>query len=226
MARPPLVRTNISRLRLALQLNQGEFAKLLGRSVAAVQSLEIGRLRLADQLAGEIAGRTGINPRWLLDNQLDEEPYDMAGKPWTPDTFERLRNEIPHHLKKDDNVFDQRMLELAVQLSQARNQASLKRLYRARKDATEALQLGRRIDQLLSLLMAEMDVKPDLNMMEEIRYAEHEAERKSQNVLRVMGVQAPPPAVTQPQLTQPALPLGDSPPRAKGMALVGAAWRK
>ena len=222
MARPPLIRTNISRLRLALELNQRAFAALLGRSIAAVQSLEIGRLKLSDQLAGEIAGRTGINPRWLMDNNLDEEPYDMSGKPWTLGTFEKMRHEIPHHLKHGDEVFRQRMLELAVQLAHARNQAGLKRVYRAMQNANEALEMGRRVDQLLSLLMAELDVKPDINMMEEIRYAEHEADRKSQNVLRVMGVQAP--AIPPPKPVQGSLPLPMT--GQPGRALVGAAWRK
>jgi transcriptional regulator with XRE-family HTH domain len=225
MARPTIVRTNIARLRLALSMNQGGFAKLLGRSMAAVQSLEIGRLRLSRQLAGEIAGRTGVNPRWLLDNHLDESPYDMGGKPWSAATFHRVKDELPHHLKEGDEVFRQRMLELGVQLAQARNLAGLRRVYRALENAGLALEMGRRVDQFLASLMAEMDIKPDVNMMEEIRYAEHEAERKSQNVLRVMGV-----AQTQrPALSAevPAfVPAAPAERRPRGLELVGAAWRK
>ena len=232
MARPPTIRTNICRLRLALEMNQNGFAKLLGRSMAAVQSLEIGRLRLSPQLAGEIASRTGVNPRWLMDNDLTEEPYDMAGKPWAAGTYHRIQNEIPHHLKQDDEVFRQRMLELGTQLAVARNLAGLRRLYRALNNGGEALEMGRKVDQFLSRLMAELNVKPDVNMMEEIRYAEHEAERKSQNVLRVMGVQTPPPKPLAPLGTTPMLPFNASPvatapePRLRGAAMVGAAWRK
>ncbi len=222
MARPPIIRTNVCRLRLALSMNQTSFAKLLARSMAAVQSLEMGRLRLSQQLAGEIASRTGVNPRWLLDNQLTEEPYDMSGKPWSLDQFHKLKAEIPHHLKQDDAVFRQRMLELGMQLGLARNVAGLRRLYRAMDNGGSALELGRKVDQFFARLMSELDVKPDVNMAEEIRFAELEADRKSQNVLRVMGVAQP----QQPIRSPIAQPQAVGEPRPRGRALVGAAWRK
>lgn len=228
MARPPIVRTNLSRLRLALQMNQSAFASMLGRSLAAIQSLETGRLRLSQQLAGEISSRTGVSPRWLLDNDLEESPYDMVGKPWTTLTYQKLQTEIPHDLKQGDEVFRQRMLELGTQLAMARNLAGLKRVYKALNHAGESLDIGRRVDQFIAKLMTELDVKPDINMMEEIRFAEHEADRKSQNVLRVMGVQPPPPPPPiEPSLLQRELPLPpppESPPKLRGAAMVGSAW--
>lgn len=230
MARPPVVRTNLSRLRLSLSLNQTSFARLLERSLAAIQSLETGRLALSRQLAGEISSRTGVSPRWLLDNDLDEDPYDLVGKPWTLQTYQKIQAEIPHDLKDGDEVFRQRMLELGTQLSLARNLAGLRRVYRALNNGGEALEIGRRVDQFIAGLMAELDVKPDVNMMEEVRYAEHEADRKTQNVLRVMGVKAPPLVpLVEPVPYQKPLPLsgeGGSPVRVKGAAMVGSAWRK
>ena len=224
MARPSLVRTNISRLRLALGLNQNDFAKLVGRSIAAVQSLEIGRLRLSTQLAGELAARTGVSPRWLLESQLDEAPYDLVGRPWSIANFQRLQHEVPHHLKQDDEVYRQRMLELGTQLGVARNLAGLRRIYRSLNNAGEALEFGRKVDQFIASEMGKMDIKPDVNMMEETRYAEHEAERKSQNVMRVLGVK-PPTVADATSFTQPELGV-DRVERPKGSALVGAAWRK
>ncbi len=193
MARPSQVRTNIARLRLALSLNQAQFARLLRRSTACVQSLELGRLRLSSQLAGEISSRSAVNPRWLLDNKLDEPPYDMSCKPWTMASFQKLHSEIPYTAKQGDEVFRQRMLEVATQLVLARNMSGVRRLYRAMATAGEVLEIGRRLDQFLTGVMMEKDLRPDLNMTEEIRFAEREAERKSQNVLRVMGVNWPAP---------------------------------
>ena len=188
MARPSKVRTNIARLRIALSQNQTQFAVLLQRSPASVQSLELGRLKLSEQLASEIAARTGVSARWLIENRLDEEPYDLTGKPWTPANVERLKDEMPDHVKHDDEVFRQRMQEVGTQLSVARNLAGIKRLYRAMQRGSQVVELGRRIDQFLATVMREHDLRPDVNMMEEIRYAEREADRKTQNVLRVAGV--------------------------------------
>ena len=194
MARPSQVRTNIARLRLSLSLNQGQFARLIRRSTACVQSLELGRLRLSGDLAGEIAAKTGISSRWLMDNRLDEPPCDMTGKPWNMSTFQRLHTEIPYTAKEGDEVFRQRMLELGTQLVLARNVASIKRIYRAMESAGKVLEIGRRLDQFLASVMMELDLRPDVNMMEEIRYVEREADCKCQNVLRVAGVSSPCPS--------------------------------
>ena len=194
MARPSQVRTNIARLRLALSLNQNQFARLIRRSTACVQSLELGRLRLSPDLAGEIAARTGISSRWMMDNQLDEPPCDMMGKPWTMATFQRLHTEIPYTAKEGDDVFRQRMLELGTQLVLARNVASIKRIYRAMESAGKVLEIGRRLDQFLAGIMMENNLRPDVNMTEEIRFVEREADRKCQNVLRVAGVTTPSPS--------------------------------
>ncbi len=193
MARPSQVRTNIARLRLALSLNQNQFARLICRSTACVQSLELGRLRLSPDLAGEIGVKTSISARWLMDNRLDEPPYDTTGKPWTMASFQRLHTEIPYTAKEGDDVFRQRMLELGTQLVLARNVASIKRIYRAMESAGKVLEIGRRLDQFLAGIMMENDIRPDVNMTEEIRYVEREADRKCQNVLRVAGVTTPSP---------------------------------
>ena len=194
MARPSQVRTNIARLRLALSLNQNQFARLIRRSTACVQSLELGRLRLSSDLAGEIATKTSVSARWLMDNRLDEPPYDLTGKPWSMASFQRLHTEIPYTAKEGDDVFRQRMLELGTQLVLARNVAGIKRIYRAMESAGKVLEIGRRIDQFVAGIMMENDIRPDTNMMEEIRFIEREADRKCQNVLRVAGVSQPQPS--------------------------------
>jgi hypothetical protein len=192
MARPSKVRTNIARLRLNLGKSQSEFALLIRRSVACVQSLELARLKLSTELAGEISRRTAVHPRWLLENNLEESAYDLTGNPWTLASYTRLRDEIPHHVLQGDDVMRQRMLELATQLSLARNLAAIKRLYRALENGGQVVEIGRRIDQFLTSLMIENNVHPDQHMMEEVRYAERESDRKTQNVLRVAGVATTP----------------------------------
>jgi transcriptional regulator with XRE-family HTH domain len=188
MARPPIVRTNIARLRIALSLNQPQFAALIERSVAAVQSLELGRLKLSTDLAGHIAARTGVNTRWLLENNLNSEPYDFVGKPWSINTYRYLSQEIPSSVKQEDEVFRVRMLEVASQLALGRNTASIKRIYRAVPSGGSVVEIGRRIDQFLATIMMEIGIHPDVNMAEEIRFVERETDRKTQNVLRVAGV--------------------------------------
>ena len=128
-----------------------------------------------------------------MDNRLDEPPYDMTGKPWTMASFQRLHTEIPYNAKEGDEVFRQRMLELGTQLVLARNVAGIKRIYRAMESAGKVLEIGRRLDQFVAGIMMENDIRPDTNMMEEIRFIEREADRKCQNVLRVAGVTAPQP---------------------------------
>ena len=192
MARPPKVRTNIARLRLNLGKSQTEFALLIRRSAACIQSLELQRLRLSIELAGLIARRTGVHPRWLLENDLEESAYDLTGNRWTMESYSRLRDEMPHHLVQSDEVMRQRMTELATQLSLGRNLASIKRLYRAQENGGQVVEIGRRIDQFVASLMIEKNVRPDTLMMEEVRSAEREADRKTQNVLRVAGVSAAP----------------------------------
>ena len=114
----------------------------------------------------------------------------MLSRPWSLASLQRLHNEIPCNAKADDEVFRQRMLEVASQLALARNVAGIRRLYRSVTSGGQVIAIGRRLDQFIASLMMEYKVDPDVNMTEEIRYAEREADRKTQNVLRVAGVKA------------------------------------
>lgn len=63
-------RHNIVVLRERLHLTQAEFAKLIGRSLPAIQAIEHGKLKLSVGLALRIADVTGADKDWLLRNDL------------------------------------------------------------------------------------------------------------------------------------------------------------
>jgi transcriptional regulator with XRE-family HTH domain len=91
MRRSPL-RNNLARLRLFLNLGQKEIADLAGCSTHTIQSVELGRLALSEDLARRVSAATGVHLRWLLDNDL-KAPIVRAGFghtwPYTLSDFER-----------------------------------------------------------------------------------------------------------------------------------------
>jgi transcriptional regulator with XRE-family HTH domain len=53
-------------LRQILGLTVEEFAKLIGKSLTTVNSLETGRLKLSEETAFRISQETGVEMHWLL----------------------------------------------------------------------------------------------------------------------------------------------------------------
>ena len=49
---------------------QKAMAEFLGCSVDTIQSIETGRLKLSDELAGRISLETGVSLKWLLDDDV------------------------------------------------------------------------------------------------------------------------------------------------------------
>jgi len=80
-------------LRLTLGLGQKEMAQLVGCSAATIQSVELnsGRLKLSSSLAERISKETGVAVRWLLQNDTAAPIIDVAGEPFTAETFKRHR---------------------------------------------------------------------------------------------------------------------------------------
>jgi transcriptional regulator with XRE-family HTH domain len=85
---------NVTRLRLLLGKSQREMADIIGCSFHTIQSLERQkekRLKLSEDLARRISATTGVNLRWLLDND-DKAPIVRAGFgrtwPYTLSDFE------------------------------------------------------------------------------------------------------------------------------------------
>jgi transcriptional regulator with XRE-family HTH domain len=57
-------------MRETLALTQEDLAQMIGKSVAAIQSIETGRLKLSKSLAAKISNATGADYSWLLRNDL------------------------------------------------------------------------------------------------------------------------------------------------------------
>ena len=69
--RPSSKRTTVAVLRNAVELSIEEFAKLIGKSIYTIRSLESGRLKLGEETALKISDETGCSARWLLENRPD-----------------------------------------------------------------------------------------------------------------------------------------------------------
>jgi transcriptional regulator with XRE-family HTH domain len=78
MKRSPL-RHNLARLRLFLKLGQKELADLVGCTSHTIQSVELGRLPLSEDLARRISAATGIHLRWLMENDLETPTVKRDG---------------------------------------------------------------------------------------------------------------------------------------------------
>jgi transcriptional regulator with XRE-family HTH domain len=91
--RPSPLRHNLARLRLDLGLGQKEMAELAGCSSATIQSIELGRLSLSEELARKISAETGILFEWLLLNDLRMPLIADHGEPFAMEDFNRRRSE-------------------------------------------------------------------------------------------------------------------------------------
>lgn len=86
-------KTTVAVLRTLLGLTVEEFAKLIGKSLTTVNSLETGRLKLSEKTAHTISQETGVEMHWLLKSKPKEKPYvfdesDGLNRPYTKEVFE------------------------------------------------------------------------------------------------------------------------------------------
>jgi DNA-binding XRE family transcriptional regulator len=65
-------------LRITLELRQKQMADLLGVTIGTIQSIETNRLTLSKKLAERAGFETGVNPQWLLANDISK-PIDTDG---------------------------------------------------------------------------------------------------------------------------------------------------
>jgi hypothetical protein len=85
-------RTTVAIVRDEIGLSVEDFAKLIGKHVATIKSLEAGsgRLALSGATAIEISKRTGVSAAWLLDGNIRAKPVDQNGRPWNWDVFSEV----------------------------------------------------------------------------------------------------------------------------------------
>jgi transcriptional regulator with XRE-family HTH domain len=71
-----------------IAINADEWAKMLGRSVQAIQNIESGRTKLTPELATKMYYNTGISLEWLMDGDPTAPPVSTDGRPYTNANFE------------------------------------------------------------------------------------------------------------------------------------------
>lgn len=73
--------------------SQKTFAERVGKSVGTIQSIELGRLALSDDLAEVISNETGADLEWLKNGDPTKPAIDTIGEPYTRETFEACQAE-------------------------------------------------------------------------------------------------------------------------------------
>src|SRR6266851_1295882 len=89
--RPSALRHPLAVLRQIINLTQKEMSDLAGCSCATVQAVELEKLKLSEKLAQRISYQTGVDPGWLLANDVAREPTRGDGTPFTKESFEMAR---------------------------------------------------------------------------------------------------------------------------------------
>jgi DNA-binding XRE family transcriptional regulator len=87
-------RHTLAKLRAILGLSQKEMANLAGCSWPTIQAVELGKLKLSHGLGTRIAFRTGLNPNWLIENELGKEPTTPDGRLYTKGEFEQVQAQL------------------------------------------------------------------------------------------------------------------------------------
>ncbi len=78
-----------------------------GCSRDTIQSIELARLSLSEELARRISAATGVHFRWLIENDLTAEPVTSTGAPYTRTHYDHAQS-----LKKRGE-FDPLMLQMS-----------------------------------------------------------------------------------------------------------------
>jgi len=101
------LRHPVAALRNVIGYNQAEFARLVGCSLATIQSIEVGRLKLSPDLASRIALATGVRVGWLSGSPTSPI-VATSGRSYTKDEFDRVQAEIrrPARKQKERTQFE------------------------------------------------------------------------------------------------------------------------
>jgi DNA-binding XRE family transcriptional regulator len=82
-------RSTVRTLRKVLELNQAEFAELVGISFHLIHSIELRRARLTWTTARKIAAATGVAVNWLVGGTPVHPIRAGTGEPWTLEHFRK-----------------------------------------------------------------------------------------------------------------------------------------
>jgi transcriptional regulator with XRE-family HTH domain len=98
----------ITELREIIGLTQTQFGELIGRSLPVIQSIEIGRQRLNEEIAQEVWRQTGVNKKWLLENDASKPIRNSAGALYTLADFDLVQSFLSQ--SPDDFMGEKRRL--------------------------------------------------------------------------------------------------------------------
>jgi transcriptional regulator with XRE-family HTH domain len=87
MPRPSVLRHPLARLRQIAGLSQKELAAIVGRSTPTIQAIELGKLKLSEELAEIISAATGVSRDYLLAADPKAKPLAEAGGAFTQEKF-------------------------------------------------------------------------------------------------------------------------------------------
>jgi DNA-binding XRE family transcriptional regulator len=84
-------RNTLAVLRVLLGIGQKQMGELVGRSMRTIQAVELGQLKLSEELAVEIARQTGVSLDWLTAGDVSKPPVTWNGKPYSKKNFEEAQ---------------------------------------------------------------------------------------------------------------------------------------
>jgi transcriptional regulator with XRE-family HTH domain len=85
---------NVRRLRFETQLTQRAFADVIGCALTSLTKIELGRLPLSERMAVSIGRTFGIEPAWLIENDLDSPVPAITKQVQVPKFGKRQPDEI------------------------------------------------------------------------------------------------------------------------------------
>lgn len=134
-------------LRETIGLKQPGFAELLKVSLSAVQSVEVGRLKLSVKLAETISFETGADIGWLLGNDPTKPLTDRNGQPYSVATFENVQAE---RARPKTEVIDTLQAAITLDVSVEKLTALLKAAFQKESVGLCAYKLNLALDSLLA----------------------------------------------------------------------------
>jgi transcriptional regulator with XRE-family HTH domain len=82
--RPSPLRHPLAVLRNLVGLSQKQLADFVAKSTSTIQAIELGKLKLSDELAIKISVETGVSAQWLIDGDPQAQPIPNDLNPIPP----------------------------------------------------------------------------------------------------------------------------------------------
>ena len=87
-------KTTVAVHRSLLGIKVADYSDMIGRKTFYLQGIETGRERLTEELALIIEKQTAVSHVWLLAGDVNADPFNELGDPYSVETFKRRRQQI------------------------------------------------------------------------------------------------------------------------------------